>query len=331
MPAGGFKVFVDGEVLPASDINDYLMQGILVFSSEANRDAAIAGPDHGMFAFTTDNDRLWYYDGANWVEFTPDVEFASTTARDAGIPSPVDGRYAYTTDFGRVWKYDAGSTAWVQLNAPRSADFSNAATGTYTDGGGLAYKYVTFTSNGTLTITRQGFADILVVGGGGGGGFYGTAQAGGGAGGVRWGTFELAATTYSVTVGSGSVGVTSGTAATGGSSGVAGVLLVGGGAGAREGTISNPSVGANGVGGGGSPGAVAQGGQTGFHEGGGAGGTVYGSTQRDGIANDYTGTSVTYGTGGPSTTGAGAANTGNGGGAGSAGGSGVVVVRVRTN
>ena len=68
MAAGqGFKTFTTGEVLTAGDVNGYLMQGINVFASEAARDAAITAPAEGQFAFTKDNNSLWYYDGAAWV------------------------------------------------------------------------------------------------------------------------------------------------------------------------------------------------------------------------------------------------------------------------
>jgi hypothetical protein len=77
MAAGlGFKTFTTGEVLTAADTNGYLMQGILVFASEAARDAAITSPQEGQFAFTKDNNSLWYYDGAAWVASgaTGDIE-----------------------------------------------------------------------------------------------------------------------------------------------------------------------------------------------------------------------------------------------------------------
>jgi hypothetical protein len=77
MAAGlGFKTFTTGEVLTAADTNGYLMQGILVFASEAARDAAITSPQEGQFAFTKDNNSLWYYSGAAWVASgaTGDIE-----------------------------------------------------------------------------------------------------------------------------------------------------------------------------------------------------------------------------------------------------------------
>jgi len=51
MAAGlGFKTFNTGDVLTASEVNGYLMQGILVFADTAARDAAITSPQAGQFA-----------------------------------------------------------------------------------------------------------------------------------------------------------------------------------------------------------------------------------------------------------------------------------------
>lgn len=77
MAAGlGFKTFTTGEVLTAADVNGYLMQGILVFASEAARNSAITSPQEGQFAFTKDNNSLWYYTGSAWVASgaTGDIE-----------------------------------------------------------------------------------------------------------------------------------------------------------------------------------------------------------------------------------------------------------------
>jgi hypothetical protein len=77
MAAGlGFKTFTTGEVLTAADVNGYLMQGVLVFASEAARDAAITSPQEGQFAYTKDNNSLWYYTGSAWASSgaTGDIE-----------------------------------------------------------------------------------------------------------------------------------------------------------------------------------------------------------------------------------------------------------------
>ena len=77
MAAGlGFKTFTTGEVLTSADVNGYLMQGILVFATEAARNSAITSPQEGQFAFTKDANSLWYYTGSAWVASgaTGDIE-----------------------------------------------------------------------------------------------------------------------------------------------------------------------------------------------------------------------------------------------------------------
>ncbi len=68
MAAGeGFKTFTTGEVLTASDVNGYLMQGINVFTNAANRDAEITSPQEGQFAYLKDTNLTTYYTGSAWV------------------------------------------------------------------------------------------------------------------------------------------------------------------------------------------------------------------------------------------------------------------------
>jgi hypothetical protein len=245
--------------------------------------------------------------------FASRVPFAFGTATPTTTTA---GFLWYDTNFtppvGKVWD----GSAFVNFSQG-AANFSNAASGTYTDGG-FNYKYLTFTASGTLTVTRDGYIDVLVVGAGNSGQiFSGNNQTGGGAGGVRFGAFYVTTGSITVTVG----------AAGGNTSSFGTILSVGGGSAGLY--SSSPEV--NGRGGGGSSGGVI-GNSTNFRgNGGGAGGTVYGSNQRDGISLSYTGSAVTYATGGNSNgSTSGAANTGNGGDAGVAGGSGVVIVRVRT-
>jgi hypothetical protein len=69
MAAGGFRTFVAGETLDEEKINDFLMQGILVFDDATARDAAITAPVEGQFAFLKSDDKLFFYDSVDWVEF----------------------------------------------------------------------------------------------------------------------------------------------------------------------------------------------------------------------------------------------------------------------
>jgi len=80
-----------------------------------------------------------------------------------------------------------------------SANFSNTSTGTYTSG--VNYKYVTFTSNGSLIVTTAGYADVLIVGGGSsGGGEYASAGSGGS---ITTGSIYLTVGTHAVNIGAG--------------------------------------------------------------------------------------------------------------------------------
>jgi hypothetical protein len=241
----------------------------------------------------------------------------------------------------------------ARVTSPSAADFSGTPTGTYTDNG-VNYKYLTFTGNGTLTVTKAGFADVLIVGGGGPGGNStdGNRAGGGGGGGLLYLTdLYVAAGSITVTVGAG------GAAGTPGSRGDAsifnGIYSPGGGRGAPASANNRSGDGASGgggrfstVGGLGIPGLGNDGGQASLSVGGGGGGAggagatgASGGAGGAGAANSITGSAVTYAAGGPGTGGntGGAANTGDGGqGAintnpGGSGGSGVVIVRVRTN
>ena len=118
--------------------------------------------------------------------------------------SPTDGQIYdnyYWDDTNSRWQL-LGSALEVPAN------FSNTATGTYTDG--YDYKYVSFTSDGTLTVTRGGYADVLLVGGGGAGG-HGEGGGGGAGGMLEITNAYLPAGSLDVIVGDGGAPIQSGT------------------------------------------------------------------------------------------------------------------------
>ena len=70
MAGAGFKTFVNGNVLLASEVNTYMMeQQIMVFAGTATREAALIAPTEGMFAFLKDEDKLTFYDSTQWKDF----------------------------------------------------------------------------------------------------------------------------------------------------------------------------------------------------------------------------------------------------------------------
>jgi hypothetical protein len=69
LAGAGFKVFQDGTVLLASEVNTFMMdQMIMVFADATARDAAITSPSQGMFAFLKDDDKLTVFT-TSWGDF----------------------------------------------------------------------------------------------------------------------------------------------------------------------------------------------------------------------------------------------------------------------
>jgi hypothetical protein len=79
MAAGGFREFVAGEILTEDLINDYLLQGMLVFAGTAARGSAIPSPVEGQFSFRTDDDVVEFYDGSQWTELSTGIAWGSAT------------------------------------------------------------------------------------------------------------------------------------------------------------------------------------------------------------------------------------------------------------
>ncbi len=82
-----YKVFTNGSVLNASEINDNLMnQSVMVFSNSTARTAAIASPIEGMITYLEDTAAYESYDGAAWVAFGAGggkiLQVVSTTKTD---------------------------------------------------------------------------------------------------------------------------------------------------------------------------------------------------------------------------------------------------------
>jgi hypothetical protein len=70
----GYRTFTAGEVLTASNVQNYLQdQSVMVFGGSAARSSAIgtANFEEGMTSYLTDTDKLEVYNGTNWVGVAP--------------------------------------------------------------------------------------------------------------------------------------------------------------------------------------------------------------------------------------------------------------------
>jgi hypothetical protein len=268
--------------------------------------------------------------------------------------SPTNGQIYegfYWDNTAGIWKYVVDD-----FDLGLSAAISNTPTDFYTDG--FTYNYVEFLTNGTLTVTRGGYADVLLVGGGGSGGSG--LGAGGGAGGVLYiENAYLPAGSLDVVIGNGGESAIQTVAAgANGKNGYPSSLWKyyvpgGGGGGGYTTKYSSTEIytdnGSNGASGGGesgfltgtgascSPGSGVSGlgnaGGSGASDAGGGGGgagtagadatTSTGGDGGDGVSNSITGSAVTYG-GGGSGSGRNTNGSPGAGGGGQGGGPGVV-------
>ena len=124
MAAGlGFKTFTTGEVLSASDVNGYLMQGVLVFASTAARDAAITSPQEGQFAYLKDTNVTTYYTGSAW-----------TNLDTTGMVNPMTttGDTIYSSSGSTPARLGIGSTGQVLTVAGGIPSWATASSGSMT-------------------------------------------------------------------------------------------------------------------------------------------------------------------------------------------------------
>ena len=148
MAGAGAKLFADGNILTADDLNEYLMdQTIMRFASTAARDAAFGGANEpvlaeGMFAYTTDTNTLWLYNGSSWVNVLgSDIGEQALSNRNVIINGAMqvaqrgtsasgltDANSSYhTADRWRLANIGLGTwTQSVEADAPTGSGFRNS-------------------------------------------------------------------------------------------------------------------------------------------------------------------------------------------------------------
>jgi hypothetical protein len=63
-----YKVFTNGSVLQASEVNDNLMnQAVITFTNSAARASAITSPIEGMLTYLADTDAYEFWNGSAWT------------------------------------------------------------------------------------------------------------------------------------------------------------------------------------------------------------------------------------------------------------------------
>jgi len=156
-----YKVFSNGSVLNASDLNDYLMnQSVMVFSSSATRASALTAPVEGMLTWLQDANRYQYYTGTAWADLTDEPSGWSDKSANYSIVAGDLGTTIRSTGSAITITIDN-----VLTQQGDRIDFIQAGAGQITFAAGSG---VTLSSADAKLKTAKQFAGASVVFGGSG-------------------------------------------------------------------------------------------------------------------------------------------------------------------
>ena len=114
-----YKVFTNGSVLQASEINDNLMrQSVMVFSNASARTAAITSPIEGMLTWLEDLNRYEHYNGTSWVVSIPPVGLTLLNATSFSSAGGVEISNVFTSEFNhyKIFLSCIAAASGINLN-----------------------------------------------------------------------------------------------------------------------------------------------------------------------------------------------------------------------
>ena len=154
-----YKVFTNGSVLPASDVNTYLMdQSVMVFSSSTTRAAALTAPVEGMLTWLEDVNRYENYNGSAWVELgqAPGLVHINTTSFSAVATQSVNDVFSASYDHYKIVYNITTATASNTLRLRLRVGGADETANLYTVGayyvGAFAANAPGSTNNATATL-----------------------------------------------------------------------------------------------------------------------------------------------------------------------------------
>ena len=76
----GFKVWATGDLINASDFNNYIQEQVIMrFADSSARDSQVSSPEEGMFCYLLDTNVLQFYNGSSWASFIGDGDITGVT------------------------------------------------------------------------------------------------------------------------------------------------------------------------------------------------------------------------------------------------------------
>ena len=103
----GFKVWSTGDLVNASDFNNYLQeQVIMVFADASARNSAITSAEEGMFAYLSDTNDLTYFDGSSWASYIGEGDITGVTITTSATSGLSGGSSATSGAFSSTLTVD---------------------------------------------------------------------------------------------------------------------------------------------------------------------------------------------------------------------------------
>jgi len=161
-----YKVFTNGSVLNASEINDNLMnQSVMVFSNATARSAALTSPVEGMLTWLQDVNRYENYNGSDWVTLgtPPGLNFISKTSFSAVSSQSVNDVFsAAYENYKLIININSSSTSPAIYGRLRVAGADNTSSN-YVSGGYYVGAYnsegANFFNNSTQTFFEFSYSN----------------------------------------------------------------------------------------------------------------------------------------------------------------------------
>lgn len=156
-----YKVFTNGSVLNASELNEYLMnQAVISFSNSTARSSAITSPVEGMLTYLEDVNTFQFYNGTAWQDLLDGATGWSDKAANYSIVAADRGSTIRSTGSAITITIDN-----VLTQQGDRIDFVQAGAGQITFAAGSG---VTLSSRNSQLKTAGQFAAASVVFGGSG-------------------------------------------------------------------------------------------------------------------------------------------------------------------
>lgn len=148
MAGAGYKTFVNGDVLTASQVNTYLMeQAVMVFASAAARTAAIATPTEGMVTMLKDTNAIEMYDGTSWYS----INLANTSFPNQVAVKSASDSIVRPLPFAVHAGVTASITGGASVSFPTSTRFTQPPIVTVTPTSSASVTSATVASIGTAS------------------------------------------------------------------------------------------------------------------------------------------------------------------------------------